>query len=82
MVQVGTRCSPGYWEASFQRHFRQGAALCLALLLTSALLLAGCGSNSEESEDEDTTYTPTDIAPTLAEVTAVSTQSAQEKKSM
>ena len=29
MVKVGTRCNPGYREASFERHFRQRVALCL-----------------------------------------------------
>ena len=29
MVKVGTRCNSGHRKASFQRHFRQGAALCL-----------------------------------------------------
>ena len=29
MIKVGTRYNPGYREASFLKHFRQGAALCL-----------------------------------------------------
>ena len=37
MVQVGTRCNSGHRKASFERHFRQEAALCLALLLSFAL---------------------------------------------
>ena len=37
MVKVGTRCNSGYREASFLKHFRQGTALCLALLLSFAL---------------------------------------------
>ena len=37
MVKVGTRCNSGYREASFLKHFRQGMALCLALLLSFAL---------------------------------------------
>ena len=37
MVKVGTRCNPEHRKASFQRHFRQGVALCLALLLSFAL---------------------------------------------